>query len=52
MTSRITTSVTNTWALTTNVATETLTSAGATGTRTATITATCDYGNFVLLAVK
>jgi len=52
MTSRVTTSVNNTWALTSNVATQTLNASGATGSRTATISATANYTQSVLLAVK
>jgi len=52
MTSRVTTSVNNTYALTSNVATQTLTASGATGSRTATIPATANYTYSVLLAVK
>ena len=51
MTSRVTTSVTNTYALTSNVATQTLTASGATGTRTAT-TAGFPTIYSLLLAVK
>jgi len=51
MTSRVTTSVTNTVAFTSNVATQTLTASGATGTRTATTAGTPTIYS-LLLAVK
>jgi hypothetical protein len=52
MTSRATSTVTNTWAITQQVATETLTATGATGTRTATSTGSINYPWSFLLAVK
>ena len=52
MTSRVTTSVTNSYILTSNVATQTLSASGATGTRTATIPLFADFAEYVLLAVK
>lgn len=52
MTSRVTTTVTNTWALFTNVGTETLAASGATGTRTATESGSPAYRESMLLAVK
>jgi hypothetical protein len=52
MTSRVTTSVTNSYRLTSNVATQTLSASGATGTRTATIPLYADYAYYALLAVK
>lgn len=52
MTSRTTTEVANTWHLTTQVATQTLTASGATGTRTATDSGAANYHECMLLAVK
>jgi hypothetical protein len=53
MTSQVTTSVTSTVALGTNVATETLTASGATGTRTATIPFALTYYKLgVLIAIR
>jgi len=52
MTSQVTTEVANTWHLTTQVATQTLTASGATGTRTATDHGAANYHECILLAVK